>query len=273
MDIYKYKYLKYKHKYLNIKNVNMKGGFNFINTTKFYILVKITNQYISDRLDERRKILLKGNLPLQTVLHLTLIQMELNQDNPDVKILEEKSFFDTVKNAYINSLKKNNVILSSQFGQYDLLGSGNNQFFVKAYDSDQPLEISNFRTAIYQYIQSKLGPANITKKKINNIEYYVFSYKNNELFTVPEFYYGKGKWVPHVSILNTGDIQKYNPELYNSYLQQQTKNQKLLKLFTPIVEAQFKPIGKINMNTDTKELVMSFKNAKSKIDKDYKIKI
>ncbi len=279
------KYNKYKNKYLELKNSIisedgvleggileggiLEGGAFFKNTTKLYLMANITDKSIYDRLDERRALLLRGNQPKQPILHITLLQFEINQDHPYSYIFYSRDFHSNLKRYFNSTMVKNKVTLSSGFGEYDLLGKGENKFFVKMYKPNKKMEITKFRTKIYGYLERELGKPKIRKKVVGGKTYVVFYYDKQELIAIPDFYYGKGVWTPHVSILNIGDIRAYNKPLYRKYKNRKTKKGKLQLLFTPIVNARFRPIGKIKMNEHIGNLTLSLRNPKAKIDREY----
>jgi len=276
-----YDYLKqyyyYKNKYIAEKNnrrgdntnIMSGGGTFFKNTTKFYFMANLTDKQIYDRLDERRAILLRGNQPKNVILHITLLQFEINQDNPDSYIFYTKDFHRNMKYFFEKTFAKYKVMLNSGFGEYDLLGQGENKFFVKLYRPDKKMVITNFRTMFYKYLESEFGKPKIKKREVNGKKYMVFSYDGHPLFAVPDFYYGRGVWTPHVSILNVGDIAKYNKPLYKEYQKKKSKKSKLQLLFTPIVNARFRPIGKIKMHKHIGNLTLSLRNPKAKIEREY----
>jgi hypothetical protein len=242
----------------------------FPNTTKYYIMANITDKYIAARLDERRRVLLKGKLPKSPILHITLLQLQINQSNPHSKIFYDKTFMKNIKKFYNKTIKKKNMILSSKFGQYDLLGQTKNKFFVKVYNTNKSKLITEFRILFYKYLERVLGKPVIMSRIVNGKKYIIFSYKNKELFAVPDFYYGYGEWTPHISILNIADIEKYNKPLYAKYSRLPNTGSRLNLLFTPIVNARFRPIGKIHMK-DIGSLSISLRNKRKKIDLKYNI--
>ena len=278
MTTYLKEYYKYKARYLSLlekNNTNIindcqdGGGGMFKNTTKFYLMANITDKYIYNRLDERRAILLRGNQPKHPILHITLLQFEINQDHPFSYIFYSRDFHKNLKKYFDKTMAKKKVTLSSGFGKYDLLGQGVNKFFVKLYKSNKRMEITNFRTMFYKYLQQKLGKSTRKKKVVGGRLHYVFHYNKMPLFSVPDFYYGRGVWKPHVSILNIGDIRSYNKSLYRQYTKKKSSKSKLQLLFTPIVNAKFKPIGKIKLNEHIGNLTVSLRNPGAKIDREY----
>lgn len=248
----------------------MKKQFIFENTTAMYIMADITNKHIIDRLDERRKYLLLGHLPLQDVLHLTLLQLEINQDHPLASYFQDQTFHKKIAEIYKLTMQKDNVVLQSVPGSYDLYGQTENKYYVKLLEPDQKLSITRFRKTLYHFIREWLGPYTIYEKQ----KYYVFQIHNIDLFAVPDFYYGVGIWSPHISIVNTADIRKYNYALYENYTKQETKEEKMNILLQSLQKAtHFKPLTHIKMADHCSVLSISLKNYKTNLDLRTEIKI
>ena len=54
-------------------------------------------------------------------------------------------------------------------------------------------------------------------KSIRESNYFIYSYNGKPLIAVPEYYHGKGKWKPHMSIVKLDKINRSNPSLYLLY--------------------------------------------------------
>lgn len=225
--------------------------------TKFYILVKLKNNMISNRLDERRRVLLKGNSPSKDMLHITLLEGEINPEH------HKSSFFNNldmniIGKFYSETFKKYQVKLKYCQGKYDLLGQTKNKFLVKIYNvpTENNRIITHFRKKFYQYLESKLGRMKITDNSKNN-GYAIFELDGKPLLAIPSYYYGIGKWTPHISIVNTADVKLYNKDLYGKYESKIKKSDQIQALLEPIYEKRFSPIGDINMSRDIESLIFS----------------
>lgn len=249
---------------------NMEGGAGsfFKNNTKFFIMANVNNNNIIDEIDKRRKLLLLGNSPVHNDVHITLLQFNINQDHPDAKIFYDPMFHRKIWDYYDDSMRKNHLVLKYIRGLYDLLGLSDKKFFAKIYQPDQQELITDFRKAIYKYIESEIGKYKIRKKKQGKDMYYVFRIKGQDLISVPDFYYGIGVWTPHVSVVNIKDVERYNPKLYNKYENYKTNRNKLNTLVQPILKAKFDPIGDIDMEHDVNLLRVSLRNIEKRIHID-----
>lgn len=116
--------------------------------------------------------------------------------------------------------------------------------------------ITDFRKCFYKVIESKLGKMKIVNT-ISTNGHITFILNGIPLFAVPAFYYGIGKWTPHISIVNTADIKIHNPVLYNKYSTESTKQSQIKTLLKPIKKKHFLPIGDIDMENDIKEIKVS----------------
>ena len=266
----------YLQQYYKYKNLYMTGGGGlFSNTTKFYLMANITNQYIYDRLNERRNTLLNVHQTANIPLHITILQLDINQNNPNSFIFNNPQFHKALRKFYNATIIKNKVTLTSKLGDYDILGQADKKFFVKMYKPDQPMIITKFRMMFYKYLESMFGKPTIkTKLDHSGNKFYVFYYPNHglkPLFAVPEFNYGRGKWTPHISILSTNDLKRYNTSLYNQYENQSTKETKIKLLFNKIYKAKFNPIGPIRFDKHVTSLTLSLNNPTTKISKRFDI--
>jgi len=143
----------------SIKNNNIQiggAGSFFKNNTKFFIMANVSNQNILTEIDKRRKLLLLGNSPVHNDVHLTLLQFNINQDHPDAEFFYDPVFHRRIWDFYDGAIRQNNLTLKYIRGFYDLLGLSEKKFFAKIYQPDQPDLITDFRKAIYKYIESEL---------------------------------------------------------------------------------------------------------------------
>jgi endonuclease/exonuclease/phosphatase (EEP) superfamily protein YafD len=239
-----------------------KRAYLFKSTTNFYIIANITKKDIIDRLDERRRKLLLGFIPIDHgVLHITLLQFEINQKNPKANFFKNNNELrQKITVFYNNTFRKDNVVLKYTSGAYDLLGQTENKFLTKIYEPDQPLVITDFRKQFYKYLGSQLGRYTINEKVIDGKKYHVFNFGGQDLFGVPDYYFGTGVWKPHISIVNVGNIREKNPQLYEKYDKAYSKQEKIEVLLEPIRAVRFGPIGDISMRDDLKSLTISLEN-------------
>lgn len=239
--------------------------------TKFYLMANIFDEYILQRLDERRKVLLNGKLPKKNILHITLLQFEINDSNPNSNIFQKKDFLENIRKFYDETFGTKNVKLEYSLGMYDLLGQSDKKFYVKKYCVEKCSKnvITNFRKKIYKYLETKLGKETIIDKKIGEEEFKSFCYQGQELFCVPKYYYGSGVWEPHISIVNTEDIKLHNDTLFKKYQMKNNIQDQLGVLLNPILKKQFQSLGHIYMGKHIGDLIISLKN-KNKSN-DFKI--
>lgn len=111
-----YKYHKYKNKYLLLKK-QVGGSGTYTRMIKFYIMAELNNSNLLQRLDERRKVLLQGNLPTHNILHLTLLQFEINLDHPKALFFQKEidDIANVIKHCYTLSFKNKHAKLKTNF--------------------------------------------------------------------------------------------------------------------------------------------------------------
>ena len=273
---YKNKYLKYKTKYADAKNMLIGGnkdfdpteeymppisGFEeslsqiqvnhsedeinvnqevqiggspyFPNDTVLFILANLTNQSLKQAFDQRIDILLGYKIKSSKQPHITLFELHINQDHPAAVHFQDVNFQKYIKTLYNNTFQ--NVTLTSPYGAYRVFGAGTKKFFVRKYSVNNPAAINTFRKGIYNYISKnfniKRSPNKYDqiKQPNTNINFFVFSFDYNNsnffqpLYAVSEHHFGIGNWEPHMSIIDTYDINnlknKYPSEynyLYNN---------------------------------------------------------
>lgn len=228
------KYLKYKQKYINLKN--MSGGkkqkaWDIRDDKNFYINVEIDKdsflgkEYIN-RLQEIKKdpkftnikIPFTGQKPFR--LHTTLLEILIPENNIlDIKLkeilqndIEKNKFLDSIKEKY--ELYFEDVVAYSNIGKYECLGN----FFVRLYDDEKFLTniIDNYKNfkimIIYTLLRyCGLNCSNINKIHIKTSNYtYYFDEYNNPLFAIKKFFYkpdpiNKTGWIPHISMIKDVD--------------------------------------------------------------------
>lgn len=232
-------------------------------SSRFYIMANITDKYVCDRIDERRKTLLNGNLPSNNILHITLLEFIINKKNPNSFIFENQEFITKIGKFYEETFRNEKVKLIYELGSYDLMGKTKKKFYVKKYhlEENKTNIITSFRKKIYKYLEERLGGEWIISNKIiGSDSFKSFSYNGEELFSVPIYYYGVGVWTPHISLVNTDDLKTYNEELFEVYNILNDKEKQINLLLDPILKKNFKPIGNIDMNRHVKCLNVSIKD-------------
>ena len=274
MTDYKAKYEKYKNKYIQLKIIKTQqsGGARdyFKSNIKVHILAVITDPTLINLLDQRRQELNLWELNrINKEFHLTMMQFHINANHPDSYIFDEKletligQWYDETFGGINN--KEGPTILTSSLDDYDLLGQ-EKKYLVKLYE---PLDkyktvITDFRKKIYKYIDKKIRKKSkkIYPKKKDDVDYYIISYGGQKLLSIPSYYYGIGKWVPHISIADLGEIEKYNNELFQEYENVESKDDKIKVLMDPINKANLEELPDINMNRDIGSIKVSFHHKK-----------
>lgn len=275
MTDYKAKYEKYKNKYIQLKIIKTQqsGGARdyFKSNIKVHVLAVITNPELITLLDQQRQELNLWELHrINKEYHMTLMQFHINANHPDSYIFDEKlesligKWYDETFGGIDNP--KGATILKHKMGDYDLLGQ-EKKYLVKLYE---PLDkyktvITDFRKKLYKYIDKRIKKGKskkIFKKTKDDVEYYIISYGGQKLLSIPSYYYGIGKWVPHISIADLGEIEKYSPNLFEKYEDAKSKEDKLSVLLKPIIGANLDTLPKINMNQDIGSIKVSFHHKK-----------
>ncbi len=182
-------------------------------TTSFYVMIKIP---FNLPIEERSEILLRGNKPKNDNRHITLIDFKVYNHNLQIQtLLQDQSFLDFVRKSYDTHLSSVSLIHVQR--DFELLGKGTHVFWGKKFQlSDtEASKITNFRTCVYKEIQRKMGATCDINK--NDPEWVIYSYGGRKAFAVPKHSWGKGVWKPHISIVNTGDIEIHNKALFNTF--------------------------------------------------------
>jgi len=282
---YKNRYLKYKSKYLKLKesiypsSINMIGGGKvFTNETTLYIIANLDDTRSNQGFSERTNVLLSGNRPFQPP-HVTVHSLDINQDNPYAKLFQDQGFYDVVKKSFEYNLGgqgglfgPKSLKLKSPMGQYTLFGV-KPKYFGRRYTPDNQDAITNFRLELYKYIESQLGGKLTSRIEIkNNMTYHIYSYNGVDLYSVSDYYYGKGVWSPHISIVNEFDIQNNNKQLYAEYLSKQTDDDKRDLLVSKVQGQRVTPLSEIDFN-EVNTITVSIKNKGAGISIDQKIRV
>ena len=198
----------------------LKGGANniFRNNSTIFLLADATDPVVINNIYARiAKLKISHNLLKGVRPHFSLMQIIVNTANPDHKIL----MFGKNINPHLRiviDIQYNRITpqiyISSPKGGYEIMGD----FFAKVYTQTNAEYITLFRKQIYKYIEGFLGKGQRRLAIVNNIKYFVYSYRGRDLLAVPEYYHGNGIWKPHLSIIKLDKIQKSNPKLYAQYL-------------------------------------------------------
>ncbi|ARF08320.1 hypothetical protein Catovirus_1_370 [Catovirus CTV1] len=191
-DEYYQKYLKYKSKYMQLKE--QKGGaqpYFGNNTTILYIMAFINpNSNIYNLFQNRVSHIVGSNI--NNPLHATLLTLHINNTHPIIRnydVFKDRNFLDEVKNVYKQIFA--NLELESVSGNYDLFGASNNffnidknpnspnnivnitknklsKFFVRRYKLPQMNEkaITTFRISYYKLVNKYLNMYDGTNNKI-----------------------------------------------------------------------------------------------------------
>ena len=112
-------------------------------------------------------------------------------------------------------INKDKIYLHSSKDKYEIMGD----FFAKKYTTPDSQRITNIRLSFYYYLQNKIGKQQKKYKKVgpSGKTYIVYNYLGKDLFAVPEYYHGRGKWTPHLSFTKIPTIKKDNYELYKDF--------------------------------------------------------
>ena len=230
MDYYS-KYLKYKHKYLELKN-NMSGGafpFDFGFGTTFYIMAKITGDTLERVKERRQKLfdnkLLNAGVNVYSELHITLLQLHINLQHPAHSIFYDQHFINVIKDSYRRNIKLNTVSLSSVKkdnsgnvlgGEWDFFGMGDfsKKYWARVYNLPEKYikNIKDFRMEIYGFLNSSYGIARLKRefrgKGSDMTEFEIYGTPDgNELYAiVVDHYLGVSKWKPHISVVRMNEL-------------------------------------------------------------------
>jgi hypothetical protein len=237
------KYLKYKEKYLELKNkLNLSGGafpFQFGVSTKFTIMAKLGGDTLL-RVNERRVAL---GLPPKLDLHITLWEIHVNLQNPDSEIFYDPRVIQLIIDSYNRNLKGTGVNLISNVpspgigGLWDLYGFGNdilNKNWARIYEVGPAFvaNVQKFRADIYRSLstlipggiqsigtQSRGTPALPAKgakpaKPADMDNFVIYQSRGIDLYAIHTPHYtGVQNWRPHISIFQIKELHTINPAL------------------------------------------------------------
>jgi hypothetical protein len=292
---YQKKYLKYKNKYSELSNkLHQLGGafpFPFSNCEILYIMAKIEGKTL-DRINERR---LSFGLPNKSDLHISLLQLYVNNNHPDYAIFESKEFKDKIVESYKENIIKNNVVLEStqintkgqKRGIWEFLGRDPNKFWARVYILNQKDKqyISQFRRDIYDYINLKLGQSShLTDRRgkaPDEDDFEIYTFNGQELYAINKaFYFGIDIWKPHVSVLTISELEQSTDQTISNindpnsviykFIHSGSDDQKInvLRSESGSRSKNIESISNINLNADIKEIKYSINNPKTKINKE-----
>jgi len=288
---YYYKYLKYKTKYLDYKTSEkfQSGGSNYFdNKIKMYIMASLDKESkIFHQIKEIQQYLLNDNEPHNEDPHITLLTIDINRDNSYHKVFFDNNLLKDITNSYQNIFKNKDLI--SNDSSLGLYGKSKNffnitknnynkikkerelKFLVKKYQLNEKDIITNFRKQFYEILKKYLNELSgenleFTIKKVHaekrNDPGAIIYYNNEPLYSVPLYYYGKGKWSPHISLISNIDLYDDNNNLYYS-LKNNLDDKNELSAFMNILNEQ-NDINKINMTKDIDSLKFSYIGKKIK---------
>jgi hypothetical protein len=268
----KEKYMKYKAKYMALKNMTGGGYFKDIGTgtnhKSYYIMADIGNPAINTAFNQRRNCILGGASGGN--FHITLLTIEINRDlKPYAQLLEDSIKMadgktqktlkpilqQMVTDAYNETFMRSRVILTQERGKYHKMGS----FFAKRYPiaSDAQIltdskgnitpTISAFRKSFYDKLRKYLG-VSFTFDTTSNSNYVLAVDANKDvIFAIPRYDFGTGVWEPHVSIVKENEIQISNPTLYGKITSTMTPEKEITQCLLP---HRFNELPDIDMSRD-----------------------
>ena len=260
------KYIKYKKKYLNMKG----GNFAFKRGKPFFILYLLNDPQTLKAVSERRSLILNDtgirfDRPDEHLkLHITLFHFQINMDHPSHKFFYSSDFHNFIRATFNRFLDTKKLIHTRN--EYKIL----NNFYGKEFKLEDQNSITLFRIQIYNYINDNLlKGTRPTEEYKNGFTYLIF--KGLPLFAVPEFHWGKGNWLSHISIFqfNNARFQELsllhkNKNLYDliecDLDKQNTDNVKsIINLFIGANQNQFlSTMGELNLIGQPRLAVMPF---------------
>lgn len=253
-------------KYINSNNSNKTqngGGAMFPQTDSYYFIANITDNEMINKFNQRTQVV--GIDPTKySSYHVTLLQFDINKNDPNRNIFYSDEFYKIVKFAYEETFIKNKSKIIYVQKKYDIMGK--KQWFAKKYRVPQETlnQLHAFRMIIYKSIEIILGPSTTSQKRStdNNI-YYVYSYQGNELFAVPQYYHGTKTWEPHISFFRLEDITDY--DLLQLLRNQPNVEMKKTVILNKIKKAYLAPLGDIYFDQHLRSLTVGPQKVKKTI--------
>jgi hypothetical protein len=191
----------------------------------FYVTVPLLKCKASDAVKDRKAIFHNGGNPKSSEPHFTLMTIV-----PVNGLMEQMLKSDEMKKIVDASFTKHllDKSLITTKGHYDTLGKGVNRFWVKRFEIEQSAQTSvgDFRKEVYAYITNQLWANHqIQLTQVIGNEYVEYKYFQNVFYKVPRHSWGHDPvtklpiFKPHLSIVNIGDLQTTNQQLYNKLVQ------------------------------------------------------
>ncbi len=276
---FKDKYTYHKSKYLNLKNnsdiynqntIKQVGGKIFQKKQLLYIVATISQRKLKHGAKEITDKLLGTNVKPYRAPHITLLNLIINDENPENIIFQNKTFYNKIKEIYAETIasKKNPLILQTKPfpGAFSFPGF-KPRYFLKNYEQLDSQNILEFRNKFFALIEKRLGDNANIKNYIDKSKskYHIYSYNDQELFAESSYY---DSWKPHIDFLNEFDIQKHNPSLYHEINQKQYGNQKVKILKDEIKDLPQEIFTKINMGKQMRNITYAIDHI---IQKKFKI--
>lgn len=285
--------INYQTKYSElVKKINQVGAFPFIfgDCEILYIMAKIEGSTL-DRINERRTAF---GLPPKGDLHISLLQLYINNKHPNYNIFNSVEFKDKIIESYQNNIIANNIQLQSteisvsgnKRGLWEFLGRDPNKFWARVYilNPTHKQFISQFRRDIYNFINTKLGqPISKTEQRgtgSDQEEFEIYTYNGQELYAInKKFYFGIDNWKPHISVLTISELEqsqdcsisrKDNPSSVMYKFSHSISDDEKIDVLRLESSKRHKinPISNIDLNKDIKQIKFSINNPKTKMNKE-----
>lgn len=249
------KYHKYKAKYLNLKQQLQTGGKLFPKKQILYIVATISQPKLKKITKKITDKIIGKNIKPYRAPHITLFNILINAENDDSIIFQDEDFYDQIKNIYEETMadRNNPSILETKPFPKDFSFPGfMPRYFIKNYKALDPQKILDFREKIFKLIETFLGKPTIDDYiDSRGAKYYIYSYHGKELFAESSYY---DTWHPHLDFLNSFDIQKHNPKLYNELNKHYYGRDKVKVLLNKISHIPQDYLNEINMATQMRKV-------------------
>jgi len=258
---YKQQYLILKHKYLQSKDNTQVGGKIFQKDLTLYIVATPTDEQLIHTIKQITDKLIAKNIAPYRAPHITMFQLTLNAENPDIKMFQEKQFYDKIRKIYDRTLanpKESQLLESYQFPRDYSLSGYRPGHFLRNYRQLDPKKILDFRNQIYDLIENILGKPTIKdyENPRTGTGYKIYSYNKQPLFATTNYHLKS--WAPHINFLNDFDIQKHNPKLYDKLKTKSGVNKTNILRYT-IRKIPKEALETINMAKQTNGLTLAIK--------------
>lgn len=220
MSDYKDKYLKYKHKYLQLKQSQeniLEGGdvSPYNNSLKIHIGLYISDDF---RFQFDKILCLFGINPKMKDLHITLFEFFVNCDNEAYKIFLDKSFSNNILLLYIYSflifpqdsqlgefMFQSLTNTPEHFFDYKFFGD-KDKIFVKQYTYRRAGDKDNikvFKLSVIKYIEKLLSDYN-PEININKDREFNLKLDGVSFITIKKWH--NDNFTPHISLFNLSDM-------------------------------------------------------------------